>query len=95
MLSWEIIKFSGQSTDTAISFFSAAYTILLMACASVWNKPVSYTHLDVYKRQELEQKDQLIVELKTQLNESLTLNEKLNKENRALNIQSDVYKRQL
>ena len=37
---------------------------------------------------ELEQKDQLIVELKTQLNESLTLNEKLNKENRALNIQS-------
>ena len=35
---------------------------------------------------ELEQKDQLIVELKTQLNESLTLNEKLNKENRALNM---------
>ena len=34
---------------------------------------------------ELEQKDQLIVELKTQLSESLTLNEKLNKENRALN----------
>ena len=29
---------------------------------------------------------QLIVELKTQLNESLTLNEKLNKENRAGNI---------
>ena len=33
-------------------------------------------------QEELEQKDQLIVELKTQLNESLTLNEKLNKENR-------------
>ena len=32
------IAVSGQSTDTAISFFSAAYTILLMACASVWNK---------------------------------------------------------
>ena len=31
-------------------------------------------------QEELEQKDQLIVELKTQLNESLTLNEKLNKE---------------
>ena len=28
-------------------------------------------------QEELEQKDQLIVELKTQLNESLTLNEKL------------------
>ena len=39
-------------------------------------------------QEELEQKDQLIVELKTQLNESLTLNEKLNKENRAGNIQS-------
>ena len=36
-------------------------------------------------QEELEQKDQLIVELKTQLNESLTLNEKLNKENRAGN----------
>ena len=35
-----------------------------------------------------EVKDQLIVELKTQLNESLTLNEKLNKENRAGNIQA-------
>ena len=33
-------------------------------------------------QEELEQKDQLIVELKTQLSESLTLNEKLNKENR-------------
>jgi len=31
-------------------------------------------------QEELEQKDQLIVELKTQLNESLILNEKLNKE---------------
>ena len=31
-------------------------------------------------QEELEQKDQLIVELKTQLSESLTLNEKLNKE---------------
>ena len=39
-------------------------------------------------QEELEQKDQLIVELKTQLNESLTLNEKLNKENRAGNIQA-------
>ena len=29
-------------------------------------------------QEELEQKDQLIVELKTQLSESLTLNEKLN-----------------
>ena len=38
---------------------------------------------------ELEQKDQLIVELKTQLNESLTLNEKLNKENRALRIEKE------
>ena len=37
-------------------------------------------------QEELEQKDQLIVELKTQLNESLTLNEKLNKENKAGNI---------
>lgn len=39
-------------------------------------------------QEELKQKDQLIVELKTQLNESLTLNEKLNKENRAGNIQA-------
>ena len=39
-------------------------------------------------QEELEQKDQLIVELKTQLNESLILNEKLNKENRAGNIQA-------
>lgn len=39
-------------------------------------------------QEELEQKEQLIVELKTQLNESLTLNEKLNKENRAGNIQA-------
>ena len=39
-------------------------------------------------QEELAQKDQLIVELKTQLNESLTLNEKLNKENRAGNIQA-------
>ena len=39
-------------------------------------------------QEELEQKDQLIVELKTQLSESLTLNEKLNKENRAGNIQA-------
>lgn len=37
---------------------------------------------------ELEQKEQLIVELKTQLGESLTLNEKLNRENRAGNIQA-------
>ena len=39
-------------------------------------------------QEELEQKEQLIVELKTQLNESLILNEKLNKENRAGNIQA-------
>ena len=39
-------------------------------------------------QEELEQKDQLIVELKTQLSESLTLNEKLNKENRSGNIQA-------
>ena len=39
-------------------------------------------------QEELEQKDQLIVELKTQLSESLTLNEKLNKENKAGNIQA-------
>ena len=39
-------------------------------------------------QEELEQKDQLIEELKTQLSESLTLNEKLNKENRAGNIQA-------
>ena len=39
-------------------------------------------------QEELEQKDQLIVKLKTQLNESLILNEKLNKENRAGNIQA-------
>ena len=39
-------------------------------------------------QEELEQKYQLIVELKTQLNESLILNEKLNKENRAGNIQA-------
>ena len=39
-------------------------------------------------QEELEQKEQLIVELKTQLSESLTLNEKLNKENRAGNIQA-------
>ena len=39
-------------------------------------------------QEELEQKDQLIEELKTQLSESLTLNEKLNKENKAGNIQA-------
>jgi len=31
-LSWETVKSSGQSTVTAISFFSAAYMIPLMAC---------------------------------------------------------------
>ena len=51
LLSWETVKSSGQSTDTAISFFSAAYTIPLMACATVskrrpvflsnWITPVS------------------------------------------------------
>ncbi len=40
------------------------------------------------KEQESLEKEQLIVELKTQLSESLTLNEKLNKENRAGNIQA-------
>ena len=39
-------------------------------------------------QEELEQKDQLIVELKTQLDESLTLNEKLNSENKTENIQA-------
>ena len=34
LLSWKTVKSSGQSTDTAISFFSAAYTIPLMACAT-------------------------------------------------------------
>ena len=51
LLSWKTVKSSGQSTDTAISFFSAAYTIPLMACATVskrrpgflsnWITPVS------------------------------------------------------
>ena len=54
---------------------------------------VSYTHLDVYKRQEqmqeeLDQKDRTIRELKVQLDESLTLNERLNSENRVGNIQA-------
>ena len=55
--------------------------------------------LDVYKRQELlllteqmqeelDQKDRTIRELKVQLDESLTLNERLNSENRAGNIQA-------
>lgn len=39
-------------------------------------------------QEELEQKDQRIRELKAQLDESLTLNEKLNSENRAGNIQA-------
>lgn len=39
-------------------------------------------------QEELEQKDQLIVELNRQLSESLTLNEKLNSENRAENIEA-------
>ena len=37
---------------------------------------------------ELEQKDRTIRELKMQLDESLTLNERLNSENRAGNIQA-------
>ena len=37
---------------------------------------------------ELDQKDQTIQELNRQLNESLTLNEKLNSENREGNIQA-------
>ena len=37
---------------------------------------------------ELDQKDQMIMELNRQLNRSLTLNEKLNSENRAENIES-------
>ena len=51
LLSWKTVKSSGQSTDTTISFFSAAYTIPLMACATVskrrpgflsnWITPVS------------------------------------------------------
>ena len=39
-------------------------------------------------QEELDQKDQTIQELKRQLDESLTLNEKLNSENRAGNIQA-------
>ena len=37
---------------------------------------------------ELDQKDQMIMELNRQLNRSLTLNEKLNSENRAENIEA-------
>ena len=37
---------------------------------------------------ELDQKDQTILELNRQLNRSLTLNEKLNSENRAENIEA-------
>ena len=37
---------------------------------------------------ELDQKDQTILELNSQLSESLTLNEKLNSENRAENIEA-------
>jgi hypothetical protein len=39
-------------------------------------------------QEEIDQKDQLIRKLKAQLNESLTLNEKLNSENRSANIQA-------
>ena len=39
-------------------------------------------------QEELDQKDRTIRELKVQLDESLTLNEKLNSENRAGNIQA-------
>ena len=39
-------------------------------------------------QEELDQKDQTIRELKMQLDESLTLNERLNSENRAGNIQA-------
>ena len=38
-------------------------------------------------QEELDQKDRTIRELKVQLDESLTLNERLNSENRAGNIQ--------
>ena len=38
-------------------------------------------------QEELDQKDRTIEELKVQLDESLTLNERLNSENRAGNIQ--------
>ena len=40
-------------------------------------------------QEELDQKDWTIEELKVQLDESLTLNERLNSENRAGNIQAD------
>ena len=39
-------------------------------------------------QEELDQKDRTIEELKVQLDESLTLNERLNSENRAGNIQA-------
>ena len=39
-------------------------------------------------QEELDQKDRIIRELKVQLDESLTLNERLNSENRAGNIQA-------
>ena len=42
LLSWEKVKFSGQSTDTAIFFFSAAYTIPLMACATVSKRQTGF-----------------------------------------------------
>ena len=62
MLSWQTVKSSGQSTDTAISFFSAAYTIPCLLYTSYYGtepnitraldgvnfsvEAVSYTHLD-------------------------------------------------
>ena len=42
-------------------------------------------------QEELDQKDRTIEELRVQLDESLTLNERLNSENRAGNIQAVSY----
>ena len=43
-------------------------------------------------QEELDQKDRTIEELRVQLDESLTLNERLNSENRAGNIQAGFVK---
>jgi len=59
-----------------------SFGIFVLICAT--DCPASIVQPIKEIQEELEQKDQLIVELKTQLNESLTLNEKLNKENLSL-----------
>ena len=45
LLSWETVKSSGQIHGHGISFFSAAYTIPLMACATVSKRrPISLSN---------------------------------------------------